>query len=179
MPKKLFVWLEGYYDQRFFEEIVEPLLRDRYASIHTNVYAERPEEETRKKVHGVTNSQAILDYLWVTDLDPKKFPCITARKSTATRQFRLLQPNRIVVVVPEIEAWYLAGLDSATCSVLGIPDYQNTNVLTKEKFREIIPRTYKSEIDFRMEILSCFSVEAAIRKNASFAYFFRKHLQVI
>ena len=39
-----------------------------------------------------------------------------------------------------------------------------------------MPDNYHSEIDFRMDVLSHFSVDVAKRKNASFAYFCKKLL---
>ncbi len=176
MPKELFVWVEGDSDQRFFEEIIEPLLSDRYASVHKGQYAQQPDNYTSRKLHEVTRSHTILDYLWLADLDPGKFPCVTAKKNALTCQHPLLDPDRIAVVAPEIEAWYLAGLDSAACEALSIPEYQDTSSVTKEDFSRLMPSTYRSEIAFRMDVLDEFSVEVAKRKNASFAYFCKKHL---
>ena len=176
MPRSLFVWLEGDFDEDFFNGVFRPSMCNRYASIKTNTYAQRPATSTEKKIREVIRSHAVLDYLWLTDLDPKRFPCVTARKDAVMRQHAHLRPDRISIVVPEIEAWYLAGLDSAACTALGIPEYGNTDGLTKEIFQNIIPDSYQSEIVFRMEVLSNFSVEVANRKNASFAYFCKKHL---
>ena len=111
MPRSLFVWLEGDFDEDFFNGVFRPLMCNRYASIKTNTYAQRPATSTEKKIREVIRSHAVLDYLWLTDLDPKRFPCVTARKDAVMRQHAHLRPDRISIVVPEIEAWYLAGLD--------------------------------------------------------------------
>ena len=98
-------------------------------------------------------SRAALEYLWLADLDPDRYPCVTAKKNATTCQHLHLQVDRIAVVAPEIEAWYLAGLDRASCEALRIPECQDTNSLTKEGFSKLIPTKYRSEIDFRMDVL--------------------------
>lgn len=175
----MLIWVEGVSDQLFIERIVEPILSDGYTSIRKIVYAQQPNEDTDKKIREVVRSHEILDYLWLGDLDPGRFPCVTAKKEAVMRQHAHLQPDRISIVVPEIEAWYLAGLDSGACTALGIPEYRNTDGLTKEDFQKIIPDEYQSEIVFRMEVLSNFSVKVAKRKNNSFAYFCKKYLSLM
>ena len=179
MPKTLLVWVEGTADEDFFKRVVGPLLRNRYSAIHTITYAQQPDVDTNKKIREVVRSHEVLDYLWLADLDPGKYPCVTAKKSALMRQHSHLRLDRVSIVAPEIEAWYLAGLDSAACAALGIPEYRDTNELTKENFQELIPDTIQSEIVFRMDVLSRFSVDVAKRKNASFTYFCKKHLQMI
>ena len=176
MTKSLFVWLEGPSDELFFQRIVEPLLSDRYASIRSITYAQQPEDDTNKKIREVVRSHRVLDHLWLADLDPEDFPCISARKNATKCQHPLLQPDRIAVVAPEIEAWYLAGLDAAASAEIGIPEFLHTNEITKEHFRQLVPNAYVSEIAFRIEVLSSFSLEVAKQKNASFSYFCKKHL---
>ena len=178
MLKILFVWLEGPSDEQFFEGTLEPILNSRYVSIHKIPFAERSTISINKKLHEVVRSNVILDYLWCADLDPDQYPCVTEKKRAEICRHPLLKPDRIAVVSPEIEAWYLAGLDSEACQALGIPEYQNTNSITKEKFKQLLPNAYRSEIDFRTEVLKRFSLDIAKRKNESFAYFCKRHLEV-
>ena len=179
MSKSLFVWLEGASDEDFFRGIVEPILSDRFESISTISYAQEPDSETNKVIRGVARSHEDLDYLWLADLDPEQFPCITAKKDATVSRHPHLRIDRIAIVEPEIEAWYLAGLDGAACEALRIREYQNTNSLTKEDYNKLISSTKRSEIDLRMDILGEFSMEVAKRKNDSFAYFCRKYIEVI
>ncbi len=179
MLKILFVWLEGPSDEQFFKGTLEPILSSRYVSIHKIPYAERSTISINKKLHEVVRSQVILDYLWCADLDSDQYPCVTEKKRAEITKHPLLDPGRIAVVSPEIEAWYMAGLDSEACAALGIPDYKDTDSITKEKFRQLLPNAYNSVIDFRTEVLKRFSLDTAKRKNESFAYFCKRHLEVI
>ncbi len=178
MPKILFVWLEGPSDELFFERALEPHLGRKYEKVFKSSYAERSTDSINKKLHEVTRSHAILDYLWCADLDSEVHPCVTKKKDAAICRHPLLQPDRIMVVAPEIEAWYLAGLDGKACAALGIREFQNTNSVTKEQFKRLLPDMYNSEIDFRMDVLKKFSLDIAQRKNESLAYFCRKHLEI-
>lgn len=81
-----------------------------------------------------------------------------------------------MVVVTEIEGWYLAGLDAERSARLGIDEPGATDQITKEDFKELRPSGFNSNRLFMLEILSCFCVETARAKNASFDYFCRKFL---
>ena len=176
MSKSLFVWVEGTSDEDFFRDVVEPILSDRYDYIRTIPYAQQTDVETNKRIREVVRSHEVLDYFWLADLDPERFPCVTAKKDATTSRHPQLQMDRIAIAAPEIEAWYLAGLDRAACEALRIREYQDTNSLTKEDFMGLISSTRRSEIDFRMDVLSEFSLEVAKRKNDSFAYFCSRFL---
>ncbi|MHC4361138.1 MAG: hypothetical protein ACYSTN_10185, partial [Planctomycetota bacterium] len=82
--------------------------------------------------------------------------------------------NNVIVIVKEIESWYLAGLDSKNCKKLGIKVFRKTDNITKEQFDKLRPRKFNSRIDFMIEILKRFSMETAKRKNKSFDYFIAK-----
>ena len=82
---------------------------------------------------------------------------------------------KIIVVVKEIESWYLAGLDNKVCKQLKIKNFPNTEKVTKEEFNSLIPKKFTSRIDFMLEILKNFSIEIAKKKNTSFRYFVEKY----
>ena len=45
-----------------------------------------------------------------------------------------IDKDKIIVVIKEIESWYLAGLDNKACKQLKIKNFANTDNITKEKF---------------------------------------------
>jgi len=81
----------------------------------------------------------------------------------------------MIVVVKEIEGWYLAGLDNKVCKQFKIDSFANTDNVTKEKFNALIPKKFTSRVDFISEILKNFSIEIAKQKNNSFQYFAKKY----
>ena len=123
----------------------------------------------------------IPDWVWErTELetlvlaDNDHSPCVTFKKDLVCRGTAGVQPQRIRVVVEEIESWYAAGLEREDMEELKTAFPANTDGLTKEQFNELVPERFDSRIDFMMEILKVFSLDAARGRNASFDYFLHK-----
>jgi hypothetical protein len=171
----LFICVEGPSDRSFFQIVVEPRLRNRYERVIIWEYSGKSKKERRVFIRGVqANRQA--DYLWVGDLDDK--PCVSAKKNDLIERVgQSLDDAKIVVVVKEIESWYLAGLDRDGCEKMDLRERRNTDSLTKEEFHGLIPKQFGSPIDFTKEVLKRFSVDEAVRKNGSFRYFYDRHLR--
>lgn len=170
MRRKLFVWVEGGSDVRFFEAVFKPLLEKRYNRVEVRTYAVLKKSRVVNLLRGIRASDN--DYILVADIDQD--PCVTAKKQRLLERFRSTDGGRIRVVIQEIESWYLAGLDEASSGLLGLPALERTDHITKEDFNELIPERFDSRIDFMMEILKYFSVRIALKKNRSFAYFIFK-----
>ncbi|MFQ6120514.1 MAG: hypothetical protein ACE5KE_11615, partial [Methanosarcinales archaeon] len=113
------------------------------------------------------------DYIYVRDLNDA--PCITAKKEKITNKFnRIIAEDKIIVVVKEIESWYLAGLDENTSKKLGIrKKIRTTNSITKEEFNQLIPKNMP-RIEFMRKILKNYDVEIAKVRNRSLGYFLNK-----
>jgi hypothetical protein len=90
-------------------------------------------------------------------------------------RFNQIDGSNIVIVIREIESWYLAGLPPDTARRMGVHTSDTTDNLTKEDFNRMIPAVYDSRIDFMFEILKFFSVEYAAKKNRSFDYFVHRY----
>jgi hypothetical protein len=115
------------------------------------------------------------DYVHVTDI--KAAPCVAARKSEVQHHLPLVDESRVLVVKPEIEAWYLAGLDDVACRKLSIRNFRSTDSITKELLMQMRPARFAINREIMLEILNWFSLETAIRKNESFRYFCEKYLK--
>lgn len=171
MPyKMLYLFIEGDDDERFFQIIIKPILEKYYDSIVLWKYA----KETKKKINNFLKSIKAMnnDYLFFTDINHS--PCVTATKQGKLSILKHIKPDRIIVVIKEIESWYFAGLNIEGLKILGInhkniPDI--TDNLTKEQFNRLIPDKFDSRIDFMQEILKYFSLRTAKQKNKSFGYF--------
>lgn len=115
------------------------------------------------------------DYLVIADYDCS--PCVTSKKEWLHQHIKGLEPERTRIVIEEIESWYAAGLDEKGIASFGMPALEGlagTDRLTKEQFNDMVPQRYDSRIDFMMEILKIFSLDAARKRNRSFEYFLRK-----
>ena len=172
--RKLFLWVEGEDDKRFFEKIIEPEFRKKYNSVETRCYATLKKDKLGNFLKSIKAMKA--DYIFVADINDS--PCITAKKQKITKEWgkKIVDRDKIVVVIKEIESWYLAGLKDAECKKFNMPIFDKTDDVTKEQFNSLIPtKKFNSRIDFMIEILNNFSIEVAVRKNRSFSYFIEKY----
>lgn len=168
--RRLYVWVEGTDDERFFERTVRATFEQRYDQVSVVRYAKRK----RTKIRGYLNSIKAMgaDCILLADINAE--PCVTAKKRTLERRHGI-EDGKVIVVVMEIESWYVAGVDDEASAELGVPVLKNTDTLTKEDFNQLMPERFDSRIDFMVEILKSFSGETARRKNGSFRYFARKY----
>lgn len=169
--RRLFFLIEGDDDERFCQRIIKPMLEGKYYSVMLWKYA----QEKNKRVDNFLRSIRAMnsDYIYSTDIN--RAPCVTAKKQGTQDKFEKMDKNRIIVVIKEIESWYLAGLDDRHSRKFGIPSFVTTDNITKEQFDGLIPKKFDSRIDFMLEILKYFSIEIAKQKNKSFSYFIEKH----
>jgi hypothetical protein len=113
------------------------------------------------------------DFILVADIDQES--TVHLKKQVLMARFCNLHPDRAMVIVKEIESWYLAGLDDHASAVIGVRRLQHTDFLTKEHFNRWMPRQYSSRIAFMVECLQHFSIPVAMEKNRSFQYFMRHY----
>ena len=168
--KRLFILIEGNDDERFFENILKSLLQERYSAIKFWKYSQQKQVRIVNLVKSINSMKA--DYIFARDFNDS--PCITAKKERITGEFKQITEDKIIVVVKEIESWYLAGLDENTSKKVGIrKKIRTANRITKEEFNQLIPKNMP-RIEFMRNILENYDVEIAKRRNRSFGYFLNK-----
>jgi hypothetical protein len=167
--KRLFIFVEGNDDQRFFAKVIRPVLASRYASVELVMYACMKREKVCRFIRSVISMNH--DFIMVADIDQE--PDVWAKKEVIQHRFCAIDRGHIVVIVMEIESWYMAGLNDQTAKTLGVRPIKRTDHLTKEHFNRRIPRRYHSRISFMQDILDNYSSETAMEKNRSFRYFAR------
>ena len=102
--RRLFIWVEGTDDERFFNTIVVPRLANRYDDITVQRYAGMKNEGINKFLTSVEVMGA--DYLFIADIDTA--PCVTRKKAALQAAIKRLDAGRIIFVKAEIESWYHA-----------------------------------------------------------------------
>ena len=169
--KRLWVLLEGNDDERFFERVIKPIFENTYDFVRSWQYAQKQTKTVKSLLRSIKSMGS--DYFFWGDIN--SLPCVTAKKNRIKRRYRAgLDINNVIIVVKEIESWYLAGLDNKAHKELGIRTFRNTDTITKEEFNNLIPKRFDSRIDLMVEILKRFFVETAKQKNKSFNYFYDK-----
>ncbi|MBN1508993.1 MAG: hypothetical protein JW955_19255 [Sedimentisphaerales bacterium] len=165
------VFLEGADDERFFDGVIRPILAQRYDNVVPWKYAQRSKDDVKKALKSVQDQKA--NCLFLVDINTH--PCVSARKQGLLDTYgKRIDPSWIVVVVSEIESWYLAGLDDEHALELGLSPVHHTDRLTKEQFAGMVPRRLDSVAAFMNEILKSFRIETAKTRNRSFCYFMDK-----
>jgi hypothetical protein len=164
--------VEGPDDEQFFQRVVQSRLEQAYQAVQILTCAHL----TPRKINQMVNSFKAMgaDYVFVSDND--RAPCITARKQKIKAKWPHVDSSNVIVVVEEIEGWYLAGLSQAASIALKFQHPGSTDRLTKEAFRLLQPKQFAFRLSFMLELLKHFSVETAQQNNKSFAYFARKYL---
>jgi hypothetical protein len=169
--KRLFIWVEGDDDERFVNRVLVPKFQEKYDDVKIVKYAAMEKKKLYDFIKSIEAMKS--DYIYLTDINNS--PCITAKKIKVQSKHENVDNDKIIIVVKEIESWYLAGLDNEVCKQLKIKNFTTTDDITKEKFNTLIPKKFTSRIDFMSEVLKNFSIEVAKHKNNSFRYFVEKY----
>lgn len=170
--KRLFVWVEGPDDLRFFETVAKPILTKQYDCIDFVQYGCMKDGKMRDFIASINAMNG--DYIFAHDMD--EAPCVSEAKEDAIGHIENLDAAKIVIVRREIESWYLAGLNLKSAKRLGFRHPGGTEGITKEEFNDLLPRRFRSRVDFMIEVLKSAAVADARRHNGSFDYFARKYL---
>lgn len=174
--RRLFIWVEGEDDERFFQHILKPKLQKKYDFVETRRYVTMKKDKIDNFLKSIKAMGA--DYIYVMDINNS--PCVSAKKQEAQNKLKNIEDDKIIVVIKEIESWYLAGISDIEWKRLKIHTVNdivsNTNSITKEQFYSLIPQKFDSRIDFMLEVLKIFSIEIAKQKNESFKYYVEKYI---
>ncbi len=170
---KVYVFVEGNDDHRFFQKLIVPILLEHYADVEIIKYAQMKKE----KVNLFLLSIQTLDFDYIFTADKDEDYSVGEKKGILRHKFSNLDKKKISIVIMEIESWYLAGLNHQKSLDFDINQYENTENVTKEEFNSLYHRKFRSRIDFMHELMKAFSVETAKAKNRSFEDFSRKWLE--
>jgi hypothetical protein len=165
---RLYVLIEGDDDKRFVERIIIPTLASRYDCVQTWPYANKKKEKVNSFLRSIKIMGA--DFFLLADIDA--CPCVQSKREILLQKFKELTDNRIIIVVKEIESWFMAGLKDD--NPLRVNATGDTSNLTKEQFDNAVPEGFDSRINFMLEVLANFHVPTAAKRNASFSYFARR-----
>ncbi|MBR1368599.1 hypothetical protein RJ53_03405 [Methanocalculus chunghsingensis] len=170
---RLYIFCEGPDDIRFFEGVLREHLQEGYDDIRMIGYAGMKYIRVDGFIRGIGAMGD--DYLLVADIDHKR--SVKAKKRVLMSRYRELDEQKIIIVIKEIEGWYLAGLDKKASSILGIRYSSSTDRITKERFNQMIPERYSSRIDLMIEIIRLYRIAVAVRRNRSFWFFHTYYLE--
>jgi len=170
MPGSLYILLEGNDDERFFDKIIKPRFQGKYDLVKLWKYSQQKTNKIGRYIRAINSMGA--DYIYVADIN--NAPCVTARKCSISISCPQASKNNIIVVIKEIESWYIAGLDDNTCRKLRIAR-TSTDDITKEQFNQLIPKN-ATRTEVMIDILMNYHLDVAQERNKSLQYFLEKWL---
>lgn len=170
---QLFVWVEGPDDERFARAVFQPLLGRRFDFVQVIPYAGMTKVKVVKWIESIRAIDGA-NYIFCADCD--EHPCVSQKKDELTNKLKSLQAQHTVILVKEIESWYLAGLTDEGRQRLGIEHNGGTNHVDKEAFDQLRVDAFDSRVEWMIEMLRHYSLELGIQRNTSLEYFAAKYL---
>lgn len=171
--RRLFLFVEGDWDERFARRILAPVWEKRYDHVDFVRYSNLPKTKIESYLRSLGPMGA--DYLFLADLDrPER--CITAAKEILCKAYPHLDPARIRIACLEIEGWYAAGMrpDHPKYGGLSLAQIRETDGLSKESFESAFLAKGSSPYEARLDLLDSFDLARALERNRSLRYFVEK-----
>lgn len=171
--RNLFVFVEGKEDIVFVKNVLHNIFQKHSINLIPIPYQTTRNHEVKKHIRA---SRANHDYVLLSDLDSHSYPCITSRKDQRINELDgEITPDKIIIVVEELESWCLAGIDARIEEYADFVIPENTDDVTKEDFDEILSKTSFNKNKLFNYLSLNFSVDLAIERNKSFKYFLEKY----
>ena len=166
--RALYLFVEGDDDERFARNVISPRLSKRYDWIGTVQYAQKKPAKVSAHLRNIKAMGA--EHFFLADINSS--PCFPEKRQDLLNKFTDLEGARVIIVVKEIEGWYLAGVPANNPWGIRVP--ADTSNLTKEQFDVAMAKPFDSRIAYMVEILKLFDVDTAGARNPSFQYFARR-----
>lgn len=165
----LFIFVEGSRDRDFVESTLCNELSRLQIFSKIICYADKDKDYIKNYISSI-NSIPYADYLFVKDMDESTDK--EKKKKSIIRKISLIDQDKIILVIREIESWYLAGLTYEKSNELGFEKYpKDTETINKEKFLSSNKKYKNDLIDLYLLILKYFDRSLAEKRNLSYKYF--------
>ncbi|MBD3338004.1 MAG: hypothetical protein GF353_02770 [Candidatus Lokiarchaeota archaeon] len=170
---KIFLFLEGDDDERFFKKILINRFREKCNRVQIVKYAQMSHNGIIKLLKTIKYKEN-WDYIFLSDINSAE--CYPNKKSLIETRFEYIEIEKIVIVIMEIESWYLAGINNDFLRSINanLMD-QGCNHVDKERFNLLIPQDMPRVL-FMNKILDNYNIDLALENNESFEHFLRTFL---
>ncbi len=173
LSRKLYIFVEGNDDSLFFSSLVVPVILNKYDAVEIIQYAQMKRDKVNRFLDAIVAFGA--DYLVIADMDDEIN--IQHKKRKIQSNFSNVLLNKIIVVITEIESWFISGLSNEKTLEWGISSFDRTELVTKEIFNKLYGRKFHSRLDFMQELIKYYDYELASKKNISFNFFYDTYMK--
>lgn len=163
------IFVEGFNDELFVRNIIDKKNMNPVPNIVK--YSEKEQTKIDTYIKVINERQGHLIFL--SDYDPDSNPVPANKVNKLMGKYPNLREEQIVLAFPEIEGWYIAGLDDDSRKEMGLGKLPKPDKCTKEKFRACLPKK-SSELDMSVQILDKFDLTTAMDNSESFRTFIKK-----
>lgn len=172
--KNLFVFVEGKEDILFVKNVLHNIFIKHSINVIPIPYQKTRSHDVKNHIKAsIAKNQ---DYLLLSDLDSHTYPCITSRKDQRINELDgEITPDKIIIVVEELESWCLAGIDTTIDEYADFIVPESTDDITKEDFDEILSNTSFNKNKLLNFLSFNYSVDLAVKRNKSFKYLLEKY----
>lgn len=170
MKPLAFILIEGDEDERFFKKIIEPILKKKYFNIVYYQYSHETNLNFQNMIKTCIKNH--FDHYLFGDINTCSIIC-ERKEQLYIKSDHNIDFTKTIIIIKEIESWYLAGLSDKDLNDFNIKEeINNTDDMTKEKFINLKPINLPSAILFMQIILNKYNINIAIKKNKSFNFFY-------
>lgn len=171
--KKIYIFVEGNDDALFFKRV----MADEFLKLYDDVEVIQYAQMKRAKVDLFILSISTLNFKYVITADIDLARSVNDKKKLIKSKFAQVNDENIIIVVEEIESWYLAGMTEELQIEMGLPILESTDHITKEDFNSYYQVAFRSRIDFMQEVLKNYDLATARQKNRSLNWFYENFLR--
>ena len=158
----LLVFVEGYYDERFFASVFFE-----NTSVQFVQYATLKPEKVEAFLKSIKQTPT-LDYIFFGDGDGNS---VNEKKNILTTKYKEIEQDKVFIVQYEIESWYYAGVRESDCKKLKLIKFEYlTNDLTKEDLDAKMIKPSEREYVLS-KLLDFYTIELAEKRNDSLKLF--------
>ena len=164
-----YIFVEGFYDELFIRKILT--VQKIENEIKIVEYSQMKDEKINRFLSAIKSQESL--FLFIADEDGTHYSSTSSRIDELKRRYTKLSEDDIILVVPEIEGWYIAGLTRATAKKLKLKSIPAADNCTKERFSSILPNK-KDGTEVRNNILNNYEIEVAMTNSPSFKEFMER-----
>ncbi|MCK5741950.1 MAG: hypothetical protein KAH48_07025, partial [Chlorobi bacterium] len=104
--KKIYIFVEGNDDERFFKSAIAPKLLEKYDDVEIIKYRQWRKEKVNLFLLSIQTLG--FDYIFTADMDFEH--SVNKKKQSIQKVYTNAALSSIEIVIVEIESWYMAGL---------------------------------------------------------------------
>lgn len=162
----IYIFVEGDRDENFISNVLGNLIESIFDYYKIVTYSSMKKKKLKDYIQTIKRMNGS-EYLFIGDQDGNN-----TKKDKILKEYPFLEGDKVFISIYEIESWIAAGISDKLTKKYKIKSFNNTDSITKEKFKSIKP-TELSTNEFIAYILEDYDILKATERNDSFNKFYQ------